>query len=1027
MAFPSSGGDVPAFKPQKFGHFEQTDSFSIKYAPSSITTYVSTRSGLTVVVADRKGPKVTGQFVLATEIFDDSGAPHTLEHLVFMGSRSYHYKGLLDKIATRAYSGTNAWTSVDHTSYTLESAGWDGFVQILPVYLEHVLLPVLTDEACTTEVWHINEEGNDAGVVYSEMQGIQYRSLELMDLAAKRTMYPENVGFRYETGGMMEALRVLTPERIREFHRAMYQPRNLCVIVVGEVDHQNLLETLEAFEESIKDAIPPLDSPFKRPWVDSPQPLPLEKTSRVTVEFPEEDESMGEVQLIWFGVDCMDQVNFTAQAVLLSYLSGSSASILENRIVEKAELASAIHFYSEARPMSTVYLMAAGVKTEKLEEVEKMVLDLLKEVAETPLDMTYLRSCLSRERLQIMTVAEESSSFFYGEIITDHLFGKRDGTTMRQLEDLSEFDTLNKWTEDEWRDFHKKIFLDGHHVTLFGKPSLAMANKIKEDETARIAKRKENLGPDGLAKATKKLEDAKAKNEQPIPDEVIEQWKIPSTDSIHFIKSQSARSGRARELGPFDNEAQKIVDKAVPGKHSLFIQFEDVPTNFVHLFVHVGTEGIPVQQKPLFDIFCELFFNTEVMRGGKKTGFEEMVMELERDTISYAVSGSRQLGDPEGIMITFSIEPEKYRTIIGWLKTLICDVVVEPERIMTVLAKLLASIPEIKRDGRYMGSEVDLALHIDPSNLSVAKRTLVRALYYRRLKKLLKTDPEAVVGWMKAFYRQVFTPENIRVFITANVARLSDPVSAWDVLSSSLCPGSEGIGQPVPIKKMTDRLSKEGQNPGSIGAVIIPMKTLDSSFSVSTTKGLPFLADDRLPAVMVAVAYLEAPEGPLWKAVRGQGFAYGAYFVRDMDTGLLQYKVYRSPDATKAMSASREALKGLADGTTPVDKPLMLAAVSQIVVLMADEQATMAIAAQKNYMLSVVKGLDLDWTEKLLASVKDVTPEQMTKVIKDLMLPVFEPGKSNIVITCAPTMAEVGFLLAFPTGVQLTCGIGHGE
>jgi hypothetical protein len=54
-----------------------------------------------------------------------------------------------------------------------------------------------------------------------------------------------------------------------------------------------------------------------------------------------------------------------------------------------------------------------------------------------------------------------------------------------------------------------------------------------------------------------------------------------------------------------------------------------------------------------------------------------------------------------------------------------------------------------------------------------------------------------------------------------------------------------------------------------------------------------------------------------------------------------------------------------------------------------------------------VKGLELDWTEKMLARVREVTAEQMVEAIEELMLPIFEPGKSNIVITCAPTMSEV--------------------
>jgi Zn-dependent M16 (insulinase) family peptidase len=217
-----------------------------------------------VVVADQKGPKVRGYFTLATEIFDNSGSPHTLEHLVFMGSKSYQYKGLLDKMAQRAYSDTNAWTAVDHTAYTLDTAGWEGFAQILPVYLEHVVLPTLTNEACYTEVHHIDGEGNDAGVVYSEMQALQNTGPEIMDIKARKLLYPENVGFRYETGGFMEPLRILTAERIRAFHKEMYQPKNLCLVLVGEVDEDQLFQILDEFESGILDYIPRTDLSFRR-------------------------------------------------------------------------------------------------------------------------------------------------------------------------------------------------------------------------------------------------------------------------------------------------------------------------------------------------------------------------------------------------------------------------------------------------------------------------------------------------------------------------------------------------------------------------------------------------------------------------------------------------------------------------------------------------------------------------------------------------------------------------------------------
>ena len=82
-----------------------------------------------------------------------------------MGGRKYPYKGLLDKLSTRSYSDTNAWTDVSETVYTLSSAGWESFAQILPVYLDHLVLPVNTDAACYTEVHHVDGKGEDAGYV----------------------------------------------------------------------------------------------------------------------------------------------------------------------------------------------------------------------------------------------------------------------------------------------------------------------------------------------------------------------------------------------------------------------------------------------------------------------------------------------------------------------------------------------------------------------------------------------------------------------------------------------------------------------------------------------------------------------------------------------------------------------------------------------------------------------------------------------------------------------------------------------
>lgn len=64
---------MPSMK-EKRTYFKQIQNFKADYAPAEFTQWESERTGMRVVVVDRKGPKVYGYFALATEIHDDSGA-----------------------------------------------------------------------------------------------------------------------------------------------------------------------------------------------------------------------------------------------------------------------------------------------------------------------------------------------------------------------------------------------------------------------------------------------------------------------------------------------------------------------------------------------------------------------------------------------------------------------------------------------------------------------------------------------------------------------------------------------------------------------------------------------------------------------------------------------------------------------------------------------------------------------------------------------------------------------------------------
>ena len=78
--------------PEDLSHWQQLAGFHIAESSIPVVKYRSNLTGLTVAVARGETPIVNGYFCLPTEAHDNDGLPHTLEHLIFMGSEDYPYK-----------------------------------------------------------------------------------------------------------------------------------------------------------------------------------------------------------------------------------------------------------------------------------------------------------------------------------------------------------------------------------------------------------------------------------------------------------------------------------------------------------------------------------------------------------------------------------------------------------------------------------------------------------------------------------------------------------------------------------------------------------------------------------------------------------------------------------------------------------------------------------------------------------------------------------------------------------------------
>jgi Zn-dependent M16 (insulinase) family peptidase len=849
---------------------------------------------------------------------------------------------------------------------------------------------------------------NISSVVYSEMQGRENLQGDLMDLQLRRLLYPEGDGFRMETGGLMKALRVLTADRIRQFHKDMYQPKNLRLVLIGEVDHSNLLDILEKFEDEIVDKVPSFDAPFKRPWIESKRTPPLSKTTVDTVEFPEEDESSGEIQIAFLGPEAKDDKAETAINTILMYLAGSSVSILVNTLVEKEHLASMVYFWVKNHYDMILYFNLTSVATEKLADVEKRFFEVLKDHASRPLDMNYLKDCLHRFKRQVRFTSEVGNDEYKDPVIKDHLFGNRDGSDLEySLGSLKVFDELEEWTEEEWRSYMKKWLSDAHHVSILGKPSIALSEKQKADEVARVKDQKERLGEDGLKELAKKLEETKAENDKPIPQEIMERLKVPSTESIHFYETVTARAGLAKKLGTLDNKYQKIIDKAEDGS-PLFIHYEHIPTSFVHFGLALGTATVPTELKPLLGVYLTNFFATPIMKDGKRIEFEQVITSLEQDTIEYTLDRGTDIGNSEMVYIHFVGEADKFETMVKWLATLLVDSIFDTERLIATVVKMLADVPDEKRDGNSMAFAVDRMIHYEAASAVRATNTLVKALYLKRILKLLKTTPEVVIEKLESLRSHLLTFSNMRVLAIADLTTISDPVSTFKHLTDVIKPGPEPTINPIDDRKAV--LSDIGRKPGGVSYLVtLP---IDSSFAVLTSAGPSSYTSPLLPPLMVALSYLDAVEGPMWQSIRGTGLAYGTNFFRDVETGLLKFRIYKSPNAFSAFEKARTVVKEYGNGTRQFEKLALEGAISSIVKEFVDEKATIVDAAKGGFIDLVVRGVGKDYGDWVLREVRKVTEDDVRKVLTEVVARVFEPEKADLVVTCGGVMVDVCSLLS---------------
>ena len=142
----------------------------------------------------------------------------------------------------------NAFTSADHTSYPFATTNEKDFKNLMSVYLDATLHPLLKENDFTQEGWRIGPENpltaassgseGDAqaklvfkGVVYNEMKGQMSDASYLYYIKFQDHIFPDI----HNSGGDPQKMTDLTYKNLKDFHAKNYHPSNAKIFTYGNM------------------------------------------------------------------------------------------------------------------------------------------------------------------------------------------------------------------------------------------------------------------------------------------------------------------------------------------------------------------------------------------------------------------------------------------------------------------------------------------------------------------------------------------------------------------------------------------------------------------------------------------------------------------------------------------------------------------------------------------------------------------------------------------------------------------------
>eukprot|EP00919_Chromeraceae_sp_WS-2016_P036378 GHVR01086351.1.p1 GENE.GHVR01086351.1~~GHVR01086351.1.p1 ORF type:complete len:386 (+),score=86.46 GHVR01086351.1:523-1680(+) len=353
-----------------------------------------------------------------------------------------------------------------------------------------------------------------------------------------RMLYPDGCSYAREQGGLLSDLRSLSNEDVINYHRYYYHWNNLTIIVIGNIDIYQLLNTVQLSEESIG----PMEAPnnWKRPFISCNIPNMI-SSSRECVVFPSVEEGTGCVAIGWRGPKWDDFLSILGLEVLGVYLCDGNVSPLESELVMGHDSSCSASGLSLENFLETcIVLQLEDVICDKMEEAVPKVFKVLSKACED-INMDRLKAIIRRERNATLRELEEDPHETLADVAICYAVNGHTHTQLvESLEIPMRYSTLLSMDISYWQGLMKQWLLDAPHADVLCRPSSKENKKLAREKEKRRKNNLSNLGTKDKEKIEailkKKLESTN------VPEQILTEFPSVELTDVNPVK-----------LNPVDN------------------------------------------------------------------------------------------------------------------------------------------------------------------------------------------------------------------------------------------------------------------------------------------------------------------------------------------------------------------------------------------------------------------------------------------------------------------------------------------